>query len=68
MGRDGTKDISFTVSEDDLDDAIHILEDHKEALTIKEITSNRDVAKISVVGAGMMSNPGVAAKMVRDSL
>ena len=44
VGRDGTKDISFTVSEDDLDDAIHILEDHKEALTIKEITSNRDVA------------------------
>ena len=63
VGRDGTKDISFTVSEDDLDDAIHILEDHKEALTIKEITTNRDVAKISVVGAGMMSNPGVAAKM-----
>ena len=63
VGRDGTKDISFTVSEDDLDDAIHILEDHKEALTIKEITSNRDVAKIAVVGAGMMSNPGVAAKM-----
>ena len=63
VGRDGTKDISFTVSEDDLDDAIHILEDHKEALTIKEITRNRDVAKISVVGAGMMSNPGVAAKM-----
>lgn len=63
VGRDGTKDISFTVSEDDLDEAIHILEDHKEALTIKEITSNRDVAKISVVGAGMMSNPGVAAKM-----
>lgn len=63
VGRDGTKDISFTVSEDDLDEAIHILEDHKEALTIKKITSNRDVAKISVVGAGMMSNPGVAAKM-----
>ena len=63
VGRDGTKDISFTVSEDDLDEAIDILKDHKEALTIKEITSNRDVAKISVVGAGMMSNPGVAAKM-----
>lgn len=63
VGRDGTKDISFTVSEDDLDEAIYILKDHKEALTIKEITSNRDVAKISVVGAGMISNPGVAAKM-----
>lgn len=63
VGRDGTKDISFTVSEDDLDEAIQILEEHKEALTIKEITSNVHVAKISVVGAGMMSNPGVAAKM-----
>ena len=63
VGRDGTKDISFSVSEDDLDDAIHILEDHIEAQTIREISSNRDVAKISVVGAGMMSNPGVAAKM-----
>lgn len=63
VGRDGTKDISFTVSEDDLDEAIQVLEEHKEALTIKAITSNVHVAKISVVGAGMMSNPGVAAKM-----
>ena len=39
------------------------MEEHKEALTIQQISYNRDVAKISVVGAGMMSNPGVAAKM-----
>ena len=63
VGRDGTKDISFTVSEDDLQDALHVLEEHKETLTIQQITSNKHVAKISVVGAGMMSNPGVAAKM-----
>lgn len=63
VGRDGTKDISFTVSEDDLQDALNILEEHKETLTIQQITSNKHVAKISVVGAGMMSNPGVAAKM-----
>lgn len=63
VGRDGTKDISFTVSEDDLEDALNILEEHKETLTIQQITSNKHVAKISVVGAGMMSNPGVAAKM-----
>lgn len=63
VGRDGTKDISFTVSEDDLEDALEILEEHKETLTIQQITSNQHVAKISVVGAGMMSNPGVAAKM-----
>jgi aspartate kinase len=63
VGRDGTKDISFTVSEDDLQDALNVLEEHKETLTIQQITSNKHVAKISVVGAGMMSNPGVAAKM-----
>ena len=63
VGREGTKDISFTVAEDELKRALEILEEHKEALTIQEITYNAKVAKISVVGAGMMSNPGVAAKM-----
>lgn len=63
VGRDGTKDISFTVASDDLEAAIRTLEENKERLTIKEITWNEDVAKLSVVGAGMMSNPGVAAKM-----
>ena len=59
----GKKDISFTVATDDLEEAIKVLEDNKERLTIEDVTFNRDVAKISVVGAGMMSNPGVAAKM-----
>lgn len=63
VGRDGTKDISFTVSQDDLEEALGILEEHKETLTIQEIKYKDTVAKISIVGAGMMSNPGVAAKM-----
>ncbi|MEZ3485637.1 MAG: aspartate kinase [Lachnospiraceae bacterium] len=63
VGREGTKDISFTVASDDLGEAIRILEENKERLTIQEVTWNEDVAKLSVVGAGMMSNPGVAAKM-----
>lgn len=63
VGREGTKDISFTVAEDELKRALEVLEEHKEALTIQDITYNANVAKISVVGAGMMSNPGVAAKM-----
>lgn len=63
VGRDGTKDISFTVAEDDLQDTLAILEENKEALKIQEINSQESVAKISIVGAGMMSNPGVAAKM-----
>ena len=63
VGRDGSKDISFTVSQEDLQDALSVLEENKEALTIKEITSNADVAKVAIVGAGMMSNPGVASQM-----
>ena len=63
VGREGTKDISFTVAEADLEAAIAILEENKERLTIKDILWNEHVAKLSVVGAGMMSNPGVAAKM-----
>ncbi len=63
VGRGGTKDISFTVASDDLQSAIKLLEANKERLTIQEITYNENVAKLSVVGAGMMSNPGVAARM-----
>ena len=63
VGREGTKDISFTVASDDLDRALEILNENKERLTIQEITCNKNVAELSVVGAGMMSNPGVAAKM-----
>lgn len=63
VGRGGTKDISFTVSQEDLNDTLKTLEENKEALTIQEIKHKDNVAKISIVGAGMMSNPGVAAKM-----
>ena len=63
VGRNGTKDISFTVNEEDVENAIRIIEENKERLTFHEVTSNLDVAKVSIVGAGMTSNPGVAAKM-----
>ena len=63
VGRDGTKDISFTVAQDDLKDALRVLDENKEALTIKDVTYNADVAKVAIVGAGMMSNPGVASQM-----
>lgn len=62
-GREKTKDISFTVNEEDVENAIRIIEENKERLTFHEVTSNLDVAKVSIVGAGMTSNPGVAAKM-----
>jgi aspartate kinase len=64
IGRDGTKDISFTVPEDKVDEAVKVIESHHTtSLKYKTIDVNTDVAKVSIVGAGMMTNPGVAAKM-----
>ena len=63
IGRAGTKDISFTVDKKDLDDAVAALEENQARLGYKELHSERNIAKLSIVGAGMMSNPGVAAKM-----
>lgn len=63
IGRDNTKDISFTVDEEELEETIRILEENKSRITAKEIKCKRDVAKVSIVGAGMMSNPGVASIM-----
>lgn len=62
-GRDGTKDVSFTVSADNLNEAMELLEDRKDYLGFERIESDCDIVKLSVVGAGMMSNPGVAAKV-----
>ena len=63
IGRAGTKDISFTVNKDDLEDAVAALEENQERLGFKELHSERNIAKLSIVGSGMLSNPGVAAKM-----
>lgn len=64
VGRNGTKDISFTVAEDALDEAVETLERHRSgSLKCQKIDVERNVAKVSIVGAGMMSNAGVAAKM-----
>ena len=63
IGRAGTKDISFTVDGSDLDEAVAVLEENQSRLGYKELHSERNIAKLSIVGAGMMSNPGVAAKM-----
>lgn len=64
VGREGTKDISFTVAQDSVDEAVEILERHRAtSLKCEKIDVEKNVAKVSVVGAGMMTNPGVAAKM-----
>ena len=63
VGRENTKDISFTVDESFGDDALKVLEDNKARLAYEHIEIEKNVCKVSIVGAGMMSNPGVAAKM-----
>ncbi len=63
IGRDDTKDISFTCDDGQMDEAIKAIESNRERLKYHKIDMNSDVAKVSIVGAGMMTNPGVAAKM-----
>ena len=63
VGRDGTKDISFTVARTDLRDALALIDSNLPSFTARKYEYEENVAKISIIGAGMTSNPGVAAKM-----
>lgn len=63
IGRDGTKDISFTVDSDAADETVAVLEKNKSRLQFANLSRKDNVAKVSIVGAGMATNPGVAAKM-----
>ena len=63
IGRGDTKDISFTVHKKDLEDAQQVLEDNKDVLKFDHVAVDDKIGKVSIVGAGMMSNAGVAAKM-----
>ena len=61
VGRHGTKDISFTTNEDSADEAAKIISENFSEY--ESIDVNKEVAKVSIVGAGMQTNAGVAAKM-----
>ena len=63
IGRGSTKDISFTIHNSDLDAALKALEQGKDIIGYEHISHNEDIAKLSVVGAGMATNPGVASLM-----
>lgn len=63
IGRSETKDISFTVAKADMDLAKRLLEEHRDELKFDHIDVSADIAKVSIVGAGMYNNPGVAATM-----
>ena len=61
-----TANITFTVARKDLRKAIEVLNGVKDKIGFHELTHSADVAKVSVVGIGMRSHAGVAAKMFRS--
>jgi aspartate kinase len=61
--RDKINDISLTVPEDEMDKAIRTIKSVSKEFDSATIDADNDVAKVSIVGAGMISSPGVAAKM-----
>jgi len=63
IGRGNTKDISFTVTRGDMLRAKELLEAHRESIGFDHIDVSDNIAKVSIVGAGMCNNPGVAALM-----
>ena len=63
IGRSDTKDISFTVNSSVADRAYKVLLENKDQLGCDHIDISQDVSKVSVVGGGMVDNPGVAATM-----
>lgn len=62
VGRDDTKDITFTVSKENADEAVKAVLDTFD-IDESNVVCDKEVAKISVVGAGMESHPGTASKM-----
>ncbi|MCD6406318.1 ACT domain-containing protein [Candidatus Aerophobetes bacterium] len=63
--RQGKNTISFTIEERDLAETKRAMEKVKKELPVEEISYDSDIAKVSIVGAGMQSHPGVAAKMFK---
>ena len=63
IGRDESKDISFTVARADAEEAKRVMEENKEAIGFQRVELNDRIAKVSIVGAGMANNAGVACKM-----
>lgn len=63
IGREGTKDIAFTVTKANMEKTLAVLEELKGILAYHEVNCRDNLSKVSIVGAGMVANPGVAAKM-----
>ncbi len=63
IGRQSTKDISFTVTKDNLKEALSILEKNNDLIACDHISFDENLAKLSVVGSGIATNPVVASTM-----
>ncbi len=63
IGRNGTKDITFTIEKDNLATTMDLLNNYVEIIGAASVVTDDNVAKVSIVGAGMESHPGVAADM-----
>ena len=63
IGHEEGKDICFTVAQSDLEAASVLLKEHQESIGFGRLETNSHIAKVSVVGAGMMNHPGVAATL-----
>ncbi len=65
INRGQTNDITFTVDESDLDKTVDAVKKLKKTLNFKGVVTDNNTAKVSIVGAGMFSHPGTAARMFR---
>jgi len=61
-----TANITFTIKQEDLDKTLNIIEKNKQKINYKKITHDEKLAKVSIVGAGMITSPGVTHKMFRS--
>ena len=65
VGQDGTTDFSFTVARGDLDKALKVLEVVRQHIGARAVQADKTMCKVSIVGVGMRSHPGVASQMFR---
>ena len=64
---DGKKaNITFTIKQEDLKKTLSIIEKNKQKINYNKITHDDKLAKVSIIGAGMIANPGVTHKMFRS--
>ena len=58
-----TTNLSFSIKTEDTEEALRVLENNQQTLQFERVETERNLAKVSIVGSGMVSNPGVAAEM-----